>query len=90
MTRFTDHTQMPMAKMNWIFALLILLTTSPLFAAGDSSPDLRAGAATAIITPPLGSWQQGAGVTVRGEEIRDELEANALYLTDGQTPLLFL
>ncbi len=59
-------------------------------AAADQPPLLRVGAATCIITPPLGSWQQGAGVTRKGERIRDELEANALYLTDGQTPLLLI
>jgi neutral ceramidase len=54
------------------------------------TPPLRVGAATSVITPPLGSWQQGAGVTRKGERIRDELEANSLYMTDGQTSLLLL
>jgi len=52
--------------------------------------ELTVGAASTTITPPIGSWQQGAGVTKRGERIRDELEANALYLTNGKTPLLLL
>ncbi|NOY43459.1 MAG: hypothetical protein GXP26_16690 [Planctomycetes bacterium] len=51
---------------------------------------VKVGAATCIITPPVGSWQQGAGVTRKGERIRDQLEANALYLTDGKTPLLLM
>ena len=58
--------------------------------AADQPPPLQVGAATSVITPPLGSWQQGAGVTRKGERIRDELEANALYLTDGQTPILLV
>ena len=53
-------------------------------------PPLRVGAATSIITPPVGSWQQGAGVTRKGERVRDELEANALYISDGQTQLLLI
>ncbi len=57
---------------------------------GDQPPPLQVGAAMCVITPPLGSWQQGAGVTRKGERIRDELEANALYVTDGQTPILLV
>ncbi len=49
---------------------------------------IHIGAATTTITPPVGSWQQGAGIAKKGEYIRDELEANVLYLTDGVTPLL--
>ncbi len=56
---------------------------------GQPSP-LQVGAATCLITPALGSWQQGAGVTRKGERIRDNLEANAFYLTDGKTPLLLI
>ena len=51
---------------------------------------IQAGASSITITPPVGSWQQGAGVTRKGERILDELEANALYLGDGATPLLLL
>lgn len=58
-------------------------------ASAESSP-LQAGAASTIITPPVGSWQQGAGPVKKAERVRDELEANALYLTDGKTPLLLL
>jgi neutral ceramidase len=75
---------------------VLLLVWSPLLQseaaetnAGPAAP-LRAGAATSVITPPLGSWQQGAGPVRKGERIRDELEANALYITDGKTPLLLV
>ena len=57
--------------------------------ATDIAP-LQVGAATTIITPPVGSWQQGAGAAKKGEYIRDELEANVLYLSDGATPLLLI
>ncbi|MGI9427880.1 MAG: hypothetical protein ACR2NM_04435, partial [Bythopirellula sp.] len=71
--------------------LLIPKSTSDAAESTDSlPPPLQAGAATIVITPPVGSWQQGAGVTRRGERIRDELEANALFLTDGKTPLLLI
>ena len=59
-------------------------------AIGEPSQPLKVGAATCLITPAVGSWQQGAGVTRKGERIRDELEANALFLTDGQTPLILI
>jgi hypothetical protein len=78
------------------FLLMLPLVCMPLMATeaaeatGDQPSLLQVGAATCFITPPLGSWQQGAGVTRKGERIRDELEANALYITDGQTPLLLI
>jgi hypothetical protein len=59
-------------------------------ATSEQPQPLKVGAATCIITPAVGSWQQGAGVTRKGERIRDELEANVLFLTDGQTPLLLI
>ncbi len=59
-------------------------------ATNEQPQPLKIGAATCIITPAVGSWQQGAGVTRKGERIRDELEANALFLTDGQTRLLLI
>jgi len=83
------------SNMKLIFVLpLVLLSgwTIPSRAAEieNQLPSLQVGAATCIITPPVGSWQQGAGVTRKGERIRDELEANALYLSDGLTPLLLI
>lgn len=58
--------------------------------ANGLSPRLQIGAATCVITPPIGSWVQGAGAARRAERIRDDLEANSLYLTDGKTPLLII
>ena len=56
----------------------------------EALPRLQIGAATCVITPPLGGWVQGAGVTRRAEQIRDDLEANSLYLSDGKIRLLII
>ena len=51
----------------------------------------KAGAASVVINNDIGSMIQGAGVPdQRVEAIHDDLEANALYLDDGQTRLLFI
>ena len=45
---------------------------------------LRAGAASVVITPPLGLTVQAATHQKRARWVRDELEANALYVAgDG-------
>ena len=49
----------------------------------------RAGAASCTINPEIGAWVQGATVHERATSIRDPLEANALYLTDGGETVLF-
>ncbi|MFO7900295.1 MAG: hypothetical protein R6V58_14700 [Planctomycetota bacterium] len=46
---------------------------------------IHAGAASNVINPEVGAFIQGAGVDNRAERIRDDLEANALYLTNGST-----
>ncbi len=52
---------------------------------------MKAGAATLTINNELGTQIQGAGIRdQRVEAIRDDLEANALYLHDGETDLLFI
>ena len=78
---------------NAVFTFLITLSiflSSCFSTLAADIPPIHAGAATIDITPPVGSWQQGAGVTRKGERIRDPLEANVLYLTDGKTPLLLI
>ncbi len=77
------------AILAFTFALTSLLVGG-VDGAASATPTLQVGGASIVITPPLGSWQQGAGVTKKGERILDELEANALYLSDGATPLLLL
>lgn len=52
---------------------------------------MKAGAATLTINNELGTQIQGAGIRdQRVEAIRDDLEANALYLNDGDTDILFI
>lgn len=51
---------------------------------------IQAGAATRVITNSLGSWVQAAGVTKRAEAVRDDLEANALYLNKDSSEILLV
>ncbi len=55
-----------------------------------SAPPLEIGAASQIINPKVGDWVQGAGVPKRATKIRDDLEANALYLSNGTTQLILV
>ena len=52
---------------------------------------LTVGAASATITPELGTQIQGAGIPDQpARTVRDELEANALLLTDGVESVLLV
>jgi hypothetical protein len=51
---------------------------------------LRAGAATVVITPPLGTVINGNMRPIIAENVHDELHARALALTDGKTTLAFV
>lgn len=51
---------------------------------------LQIGAATQVISPPVGAWVQGAGAARRATAVRDDLEANGLYLSDGKTQILLV
>jgi neutral ceramidase len=55
--------------------------------AAPAAPQLRAGAATANITPPLGSGIIGGFVPFPATHVHDELHARCLVLDDGQTKL---
>jgi hypothetical protein len=57
--------------------------------AAEATP-IKVGAASIVITPPLGSWVQAAGAAKRGDKILDEMEANVLYLEGGETKMLFI
>jgi len=59
-------------------------------AAPASTAPLQAGASRTLINAAIGDWVQGAGVPRRATAIHDDLEANALYLSDGQTQLLII
>lgn len=58
-------------------------------AATNESP-LQIGASSKLINARVGDWVQGAGVARRATAIHDDLEANALYLSDGRTQLLII
>jgi neutral ceramidase len=66
--------------------LLILLITGLSAQAGP----FRIGVASRVINNELGRWVQGAGVPIKAKQIRDDLEANALYLTNGDTRILMV
>lgn len=53
----------------------------------DAKPVLKAGAATANITPPLGEPIVGNFTTPPASHVHDELRARCLVLDDGQTKL---
>jgi len=50
----------------------------------------RVGAATRVINPQVGAWVQGAGVVRCATKIRDNLEANGLFLCNGKTQILLI
>ncbi len=77
-----------------LLALLFLLPASRCGAAEEgqvakTSP-LQVGAATKLINNQIGGWVQGAGAARKATAIRDDLEANGLYLSDGVTKLLLV
>jgi len=52
---------------------------------------MNAGAASVVISCEIGTQIQGAGIPDQpAEEIRDDLEANAVYLASGDTEVLFV
>jgi hypothetical protein len=68
--------------------LAVLALASPAFA--KETRTLQVGAATKVINNRLGTWVQGAGVPKTATKQRDDLEANALYLSNGTTQLLLV
>jgi len=57
---------------------------------GATDAPIKVGAASKTINARIGDWAQGAGVARRTTAIHDDLEANAVYLSDGSTQLLIL
>ena len=51
---------------------------------------LQIGAGSKIINNEIGGWVQGAGVPKKASKIRDDLEANALYLSNGETQMMLV
>ena len=75
-----------------LYILAMLLALPAAFVAADDgalpvSANLRAGAATSNITPPLGTRIVGGFAPYPAEHIHDELHARCLVLEDGQTRL---
>ncbi len=50
----------------------------------------RIGVASRVINNEIGRWVQGAGVPRQATGIRDDLEANAIYLSDEKTDILLV
>ena len=72
------------------FRFLLLLplrvfVSGKVFAEEAKKPALRAGAATSVITPPLGEPIVGGFTPFPAEHIHDELHARCLVLDDGKT-----
>jgi len=75
-----------------IFSFL-LATVSGVFQStsfGAIPGPLEVGAASKVINNNVGGWVQAAGVPKRATRIRDDLEANVLYLSNDQVQLLII
>ncbi len=73
------------------FLSLLLLGLACLPAAAQQDkPALRAGAATSVITPPLGEPIVGGFTPFPAEHIHDELHARCLVLDDGRTKVVLV
>ena len=71
-----------------ICTLTILIAVQLAIATSSFAATLRAGAATANITPPLGIEINGGTAPVIATHVHDELHARALVLDDGSTQRL--
>jgi len=67
--------------------MILVLASSRVEATAPSPKGLRAGAATANITPPLGEPIVGNFATPPATHVHDELQARCLVLDDGSTRL---
>ncbi len=70
------------------FALVIVTAQS--FGADKPAPVFKAGAATSIVTPPLGVPLVGSVNAQAATHIHDDLHARCLALDDGSTRLIFV
>ena len=73
--------------MKLLCPFLALLLGGAGFAAPAAAPQLRAGAATSNITPPLGTRIVGGFAPYPAQHVNDELHARCLVLDDGTTRL---
>ena len=74
------------------FLLLLLVPLLSELTRADDSPgsSLQAGAATSVITPPLGEPIVGGFTPFPAEHIHDELHARCLVLDDGKTRIVLV
>lgn len=70
-----------------ILLMLFSVFCIPLSAQTDA---FKLGAATKVINNDTGKWVQGAGVPKKATKIRDDLEANSIYLSNEKTQLLLV
>ncbi len=88
MTIQTSATSEPRLSLRLVACLPYLLWCLLGLDAGSAlAGELRAGAATSNITPPLGIEINGGTAPVIATHVHDELHARALVLDDGSTRL---
>ena len=78
---------MTVKRISSLSLIVLALVTQAL---AEDSPPLQVGAASKVINNRIGGWVQGAGVPRTATKQRDDLEANGLYLSDGETKLLLV
>src|SRR6266404_4072818 len=76
----------------FLAASIVALLLGSLAASVSAQPakQLRAGAATSNLTPPLGSPVVGGFAPFPATHVHDELHARCLVLDDGATKLVFV
>ena len=70
-----------------VFALVACSLIATTLCAAPPAPGFRAGAATSVITPPLGRPIVGNFIAPLSTNVHDELHARCLVLDDGKTQL---
>ncbi|MEY4939865.1 MAG: hypothetical protein RIQ93_1600 [Verrucomicrobiota bacterium] len=73
-----------MKRLLLLFSLLLIGAS---FASQPAAPALKAGAATSVITPPLGTSIVGGFAPFPAQHVHDELHARCLVLDDGKTKI---
>lgn len=71
------------------FSILFIPMIIFVFYWGDAQT-IKIGTATKIITPDIESWVQGVGVSYKATKIKENLEANALYISNNSVELLMV
>lgn len=79
-----------MIKYLYRLILLIALFFPTFSNTSAQSSGIHIGRASQVINPEIGGWVQGAGVPRQAERIRDDLEANAVYLKNEEEELLLV